>query len=64
MLLQLERNEEPKTEIAHFHRSNLGIVGTKHKADLEILPGGIHIVDDIVVTFVYLDKLRRARQPV
>jgi hypothetical protein len=40
----------------------MGIIGRKHKAYLEIFPEGMHILDDIVVTFLYVDQLHRTQQ--
>jgi hypothetical protein len=58
--IQLERNDDSITEIARFHRSNSGVFGgPKHPAFLDIQPEGLPIIDDIVVTFLYCDKLRR-----
>ena len=34
-------------------------MGKKRKASLEILPKGEHIVDDIVVTFLFLETKRQ-----
>ena len=31
----------------------------KHNQTLEIFPEGVHIVDDIIITFLYMDKLRQ-----
>jgi hypothetical protein len=51
-----------KTIVARFHDSTLGIIGKKRKASLEILPAGTHIIDQIVITFLYMDKLRKDSQ--
>ncbi|KAF8162639.1 hypothetical protein B0H34DRAFT_692261 [Crassisporium funariophilum] len=52
-----------KTPIATFHRSRLGILhDAARPASLEIFPEGEHMMDLIVVTFVYVEKLRTDRQ--
>jgi len=60
--LQLETADESKTLIARSHRSNLGIIGKQRNASLEISPAGQHIVDDIVVTFLWMEKIRSDRE--
>ncbi|KAJ3520941.1 hypothetical protein NMY22_g12524 [Coprinellus aureogranulatus] len=57
----LYTNDGTDTHVAKFHRKHLGIVGTARPATLEIFPAGEHMVDLIVVTLVYIEKLRRDR---
>jgi hypothetical protein len=55
-------NNEEKTMVARFSRRNLGIIGTRHPATLEITPAGEHIVETILVTFIYIEKLRKDKE--
>jgi hypothetical protein len=48
--------------VARFHRKSLGIFRKARKASLEIFPTGEHIVDAIMVTFIYVEKLRKDRE--
>ncbi|KAJ8520071.1 hypothetical protein ONZ45_g3076 [Pleurotus djamor] len=45
--------------IARSHKSSLGVFGSSHPASLEIFPEGEHMLDMILVTFVYIEKQRR-----
>jgi len=58
----LKTNDGSNITIAQFHRQQFGFIGKASHASLEILPGGEHIRDLIVVTFVYVEMLRRKRQ--
>ncbi|KAJ8094057.1 hypothetical protein PM082_009947 [Marasmius tenuissimus] len=50
---------ESETPVATFHAKNVGgIFGEKRHADLEIFPAGESIVDMILVTFIYTEKIR------
>jgi len=54
----LSRDDGSKTEVARYHRSSLGIVGPKKKARLDVDPDVVHMLDLIILTFVYVEKLR------
>ena len=56
---QLALNDESKTPIARYHRRLIGLVVQTYKAYLEIFPEGEAIVDEIVITFIYVEMLRR-----
>jgi hypothetical protein len=48
--------------IAKFHRKQYGILSKRRDAYLEILEGGTHILDQIVITWILVEKLRRDRE--
>ena len=57
---QLYANDEAQTHVAKFHQQDFISITPKAKAaTLEIFPAGEHMVDLIVVTLVYIEKLRR-----
>ena len=56
--MQLSRDNESRTEVARYHRGSLGIVGPKRKPRLEVDPGVEYMLDLIVLTFVYVEKIR------
>ncbi|KAA1475821.1 hypothetical protein DENSPDRAFT_448767 [Dentipellis sp. KUC8613] len=58
----LSRNDSSNTRIAQYHRRSYGIIGKAHKAYLEICPEGLNIADEIVVTFVYVERRRNQRE--
>ncbi|KAJ8502478.1 hypothetical protein ONZ45_g11717 [Pleurotus djamor] len=58
----LVRNDASDTVIAKYHFRSYGIVGSKHPAYLEIFPEGQHMMDLIVITFVYVEARRRQDQ--
>jgi len=55
-------NDSAKTPVAYFHRRKLGIIGDARPASLEIFTAGQDMVDLIVVTGVYVEKLRKAKE--
>ncbi|KAF8162634.1 hypothetical protein B0H34DRAFT_692229 [Crassisporium funariophilum] len=59
---KLFTNDTAKTPIASFHRRRLGVLTDPRPASLEIFPAGEHMTDLIVVTFVYVEKLRTDRE--
>ena len=40
-----------------YHRGSLGIIGPKKKPHLDVNPDVMHMLDLIVLTFVYVEKL-------
>lgn len=58
----LSRNEELRTEVARYHRATLGIIGRKRKATLEVSLGVAHMMDTIIITFIYVEKIRREKE--
>lgn len=55
-------NDSAKTPVARFHRRRLGIIGAAQPASLEIFMAGKDMVDLIVVTGVYMEKLRKDKE--
>ncbi|KIK64377.1 hypothetical protein GYMLUDRAFT_39922 [Collybiopsis luxurians FD-317 M1] len=54
---ELILNDTSETPVALFHRETLS---TK-SSHLEVFPTGQHMVDEIFVTFIYIEQLRRAQ---
>ncbi|KAG1754296.1 hypothetical protein EDB19DRAFT_1902450 [Suillus lakei] len=54
----LSRNEGNRTEVARYHRATLGIIGKKRKATLEVSPEVVHMMDTIIMTFIYVEEVR------
>ncbi|KAF8061801.1 hypothetical protein FPV67DRAFT_1422867 [Lyophyllum atratum] len=59
---QLVAKDAGKTPIAQLHRKSLGIFGKARPASLEILPAGENTVETILITFVYIEKLRKDKE--
>lgn len=59
---QLVTNDGSKTPIAYFHQKRYGVFGKKRPAFLEITPAGGHMIDVIVYTFVYIEKIRKDKE--
>ncbi|KIM49883.1 hypothetical protein M413DRAFT_59206, partial [Hebeloma cylindrosporum] len=55
-------NDSAKTPVACLHRRGPGIVGHAPAASLEIFAAGKDIVDLIVVTGVYMERMRKDRE--
>ncbi|OAX33360.1 hypothetical protein K503DRAFT_859831 [Rhizopogon vinicolor AM-OR11-026] len=49
-------------EVARHHPMNVGLRKAGHEAYLEIFPLAEHMVDLVVLTFIYVEKLRRGTQ--
>ena len=62
LYIQLARNDETRMELARYHRATLGIIGPKRKPYLDIHPEVVHMLDMIVVTFVYIEKLHMDKE--
>jgi len=58
---ELILNDGSETTVAKFHKKS-GIAGGSQPACLEIFPIGEHMVDTILVTFIYVEKKRRNRE--
>ena len=55
-------NDSTKTPVAFFHRRHFGIIGEARPASLEIFKAGKEMIDLIVVTGVYMEKLRKDKE--
>ncbi|KIJ61071.1 hypothetical protein HYDPIDRAFT_42854 [Hydnomerulius pinastri MD-312] len=58
----LSADDHSRTEIARFHRATLGIIGRRRKACLEIADQAEHILDLIILTFIYVEKVRMDKE--
>ncbi|KAF9233679.1 hypothetical protein BU15DRAFT_66387 [Melanogaster broomeanus] len=58
----LSRNDGSRTEVARYHRGSLGLIGIKKKPHLDVDPDVMHMLDLIVLTFVYVEKLRKDKE--
>jgi len=56
--LVLSQNDGNKTEVARSSRETLGIIGKKRKATLVVSPEAAQIMDTIIMTFIYVEKIR------
>jgi len=58
----LELDDSSKTPVARSHRSDIGILGKPRQARLEIFHGFEDLVDIILITFIFVEKLRKERE--
>ncbi|KAG6819714.1 hypothetical protein H0H93_009330 [Arthromyces matolae] len=56
---KLITNDASKTLVAKFHRRSYGIIGKAHPASLEIFQEGEHMIQEILMTFIYIEKIRQ-----
>ncbi|KAG6861791.1 hypothetical protein C0995_012295 [Termitomyces sp. Mi166 len=56
---KLITNDDSNTVVAKFHRESLGIIGEARPASLEIFETGEHMIQEILLTFVYIEKIRK-----
>lgn len=59
--IQLYLHDGSNRLIAKYHRPHGGVISTAVLGSLEIFPPGDEVVDLIVTTFIYLEKLRKDR---
>ncbi|KAJ7119099.1 hypothetical protein C8R44DRAFT_790012 [Mycena epipterygia] len=55
---ELKSNDAAETPVAHYRPKKFGLLSKTRKASLEVLPEFEHLMDDILVTFVYIEGLR------
>ena len=55
---QLSSDDETGQELARSHRRSYGIIGSRQDPYLEIHPDLGHILDVVILTFIYVEKLR------
>ncbi|KAI5989972.1 hypothetical protein EDD15DRAFT_2283066 [Pisolithus albus] len=60
--VRLSRNDATRQELARFHRRRLGIIGSKRDPFLDVDPSLMHMLDMVVLTFVYVEKLRMDKE--
>lgn len=58
----MSRDDGTKSEVARYHRGSLGIIGSKKKPSLDVDPDVVHMLDLIILTFVYVEKLRADKE--
>ncbi|KAK7442479.1 hypothetical protein VKT23_016076 [Stygiomarasmius scandens] len=58
----LRTNDADKTPVACFHRRKLGIFSKSEPAYLEIYPAGEHLVNEIFITFIYIERTRKKKE--
>ncbi|KAI9567866.1 hypothetical protein HD554DRAFT_2104178 [Boletus coccyginus] len=58
----LSLDDASQTEIARYHRATLGIIGKRRSAYLEIAPQAEHMLDLVILTFIYVEKLRMDKE--
>jgi len=58
----MSRDDGSKTEVARYRRGSLGIIGPKKKPRLDVDPDVTHMLDLIILTFVYVEKLRMDKE--
>ncbi|KAG9308015.1 hypothetical protein JVU11DRAFT_12666 [Chiua virens] len=58
----LSLDDSSRTQIARYHRASLGIIGKRRHATLEIAPQAEHMLDLVILTFIYVEKLRMDKE--
>jgi len=53
---------ESDVELVRFHKKNLGILKESHPAYLDVSPEVVPMLDYVILTFVYVESLRRERE--
>lgn len=60
--VRLSRDDATRQELARFHRRRLGIIGSKRDPSLDVDPSLMHMLDTVVLTFIYVEKLRMDKE--
>jgi hypothetical protein len=55
-------NDRQRTLVAQFTPTSPGIIRNTRPAALEIFPVGEHMVETIIVTFIYIERLRDKKE--
>ncbi|KAJ4471132.1 hypothetical protein C8J55DRAFT_435669 [Lentinula edodes] len=58
---ELILNDGSNTPVARFHRRKF-ILWNTPPGYLEILPSGVDMIDTILITFIYIEKLRKDKE--
>ncbi|KAG6330804.1 hypothetical protein ID866_8288 [Astraeus odoratus] len=58
----LSTNDDSRKELARSHRRSLGIIGPKKEPSLDIHEDLMHMLDLVMLTFVYVEKLRMDKE--
>ena len=59
---QLSLDDASRTEVARHHRATLGIIGKRRSASLDIAPQAERMLDLVILTFIYVEKLRMDKE--
>lgn len=52
---------ESNVALARFHKKNFGIRKQSHPPYLDVSPAVRHMLDHVILTYVYVESLRRER---
>ncbi|THU79388.1 hypothetical protein K435DRAFT_697847, partial [Dendrothele bispora CBS 962.96] len=58
----LRTNDAMKTPVATFHRRKYGIFSKSEPAYLEIHPAGEHMLDELFITFIFVERIRKEKE--
>lgn len=61
-VVRLSRNDATRQELARSHRRSLGIIGPRRDPSLDVDPSLMHMLDIVILTFVYVEKLRMDKE--
>ncbi|KAJ7765710.1 hypothetical protein B0H16DRAFT_1524083 [Mycena metata] len=59
---ELQLNDSAETPVAIYRPKKLGLFSKPRKASLEIFPPFEDILDEIMVTFAYIERLRKTKE--
>ncbi|KAG6335294.1 hypothetical protein ID866_3798 [Astraeus odoratus] len=57
MIVDKLKREGTETELAKYHKCNLGILSPQHPPYLDVSSSLSHMLDHVVVTFICAEKL-------
>ncbi|KAJ7932733.1 hypothetical protein B0H13DRAFT_2650715 [Mycena leptocephala] len=59
---QLKLNDAAETPVAFYRPKKLGVFSKPRKASIEVFPPFEDMLDEIMVTFVYIERLRKNKE--
>ncbi|KAJ7700722.1 hypothetical protein B0H17DRAFT_1247280 [Mycena rosella] len=59
---QLELNDDAQILVTRYLPKKLGLLSKARKASLEVFPQFEHMLDEIMITFVYIERLRKTKE--
>ncbi|KAH7888166.1 hypothetical protein F5I97DRAFT_959797 [Phlebopus sp. FC_14] len=61
-VVTLSTDDGSRTKMARSHRRSLGIIGPKREPGLDVHPSVMPILDMVILTFIYVEKIRMDKE--
>ncbi|KAI6144716.1 hypothetical protein BKA82DRAFT_15641 [Pisolithus tinctorius] len=61
-VVRLSHNDATRQELMQSHRRSLSIIGPRRDPSLDVDPSLMHMLDIVILTFVYVEKLQMDKE--